>query len=240
MDREHHAVIEPVVQPVVRIVCGTQTCLKEIFILVPGRFRRVCQGMPARRGPAETIFLDCSVLQPSGVEIFKADGPSLIGMELLLEELAGIFRDKQETLVPLTVRYVLRRLLFLDYLDVVFPGKVPQSLNVGQMLVVHDEPDGGAALVAAEAIILPFGRNDVERRRLLTMERTAGPKVGPTPSQSHEVADHLFHTGGVKDFLYRFLRNHPTRPPLCSPPPWHHQDQRSRSHPGQTEARPVC
>lgn len=162
MDREDHAVVEPVAQPVVRIVGGAQSRLKEILVLVAGGLRGVRQRMTAGRSPAKPVFLDRRILQTSGVEIFKAHGPPLPGAKLLLEEIAGIFRDKQKALVPLTVRYVFRSLLFLNHFDVVFLGEVPQRLDVGQVLVVHDEPYGGSSLVAAEAVVLSLRRDDVE------------------------------------------------------------------------------
>ena len=71
MDREHDTVEKPVVQSVVRIIGGAQSRLKEIFILVAGGLGCVGKGVTARWSPSKAIFLDGSVLQSPGMEIFK-------------------------------------------------------------------------------------------------------------------------------------------------------------------------
>ena len=144
MDREHHAVIEPVVQPVVRIVCGTQTCLKEIFILVPGRFRRICQGMPARRGPAETIFLNRGIFQASAPEIGITDGSALLRLQAVLEELLGIIHHQKQTLIALPCGNLFRRIFLFLYLDTVFPRKIFQCLHIRHAFMFHHEADSRA------------------------------------------------------------------------------------------------
>jgi hypothetical protein len=129
-------------------------------------------------------------------------------MELILEEFPRIFRNKQQTFIPLPGSDILCSFFLLDYFYSVLSCEIPQGLNIGKMFIIHYEPDSGTSLVASETIVLPFGRDYVERWSLFIVKRTTGPKVGSALLQSHEVTYHLLYPGGVKDLLYRFLRNH--------------------------------
>jgi hypothetical protein len=54
---------------------------------------------------------------------------------------------------------------------------LPDGLGEAEVLVLHQEADGGAVGSAAEAVIELLRRRDVERRRVLAVERTAGREL---------------------------------------------------------------
>ncbi len=60
------------------------------------------------------------------------------------------------------------------------------------MVDLHDERDGVATLVTAEAVPQPHLGPDLERRGLLVVERAqALQRAGAGPAQGHVVADQL-------------------------------------------------
>ena len=79
-----------------------------------------------------------------------------------MEELLGIFRHQQKALPALAAHEFLRTFLLLDYLYVVLTRQKAQRLDIGAVLLLHDEAHGGAGLAAAEALVYPLGRRDIE------------------------------------------------------------------------------
>ena len=208
MDREHHPVVEAVVQGAVRIPLGTEACFQQILVLVAfllGRFRERVLGF---RCPSQAVLGDGLVLEAAGMEILDGDGAAFVRRELVLVKVEGELRDGEEALVPLARGDVLGRFLFLLHLDMVLAGEVLEGLRVGELLVLHDEAHSRAGLAATEALVDAAGRLYVERRRFLIVERTAGPQAAPAALQRHEIAHHVFDAGRVQDELYRLLRNH--------------------------------
>ena len=56
-------------------------------------------------------------------------------------------------------------------LDVIFVGKPPQGLDIGHLLMLHDEVYGVASLTASEAMAGAARRRHIERRGLLVVKR---------------------------------------------------------------------
>ena len=142
------------------------------------------------------------------MEIIEAHRLTFAALQLFLEKTFGEIRHEIEALVPLAGGKFLGALLLLNHLDVVFLGKISERVRVGHVLMIHHKAHRGASLMAAETVIYSLGRHDMERWGLLVVEGAAAPPIGPSLSQSHEVGHHLLDTGGVKDFLYRLLRDH--------------------------------
>ena len=97
----------------------------------------------------------------------------------------------------------------------IFLREVFQGFHIGQAFVFHHEVDGRTGLPASEAFVYPFCRGDVERRRLLVMERTARSIVGAASLQGDEVAYHIHNLCRIKYPVYSCLGNHAVLPRFC-------------------------
>ena len=86
-------------------------------------------------------------------------------------------------------------------------------LQEGQMLHVHDELDHGAAGVAAEAIEQLFIRGHGKGRRLLPVERTAGPELAALGLERHIGGDHLRYLVLGQKLVHPFLGKRQSLPP---------------------------
>ena len=76
------------------------------------------------------------------------------------------------------------------------------------MLMLHDEAHRVAGFAAAKAFEDVAGRIDVERRRLLLVERAYSDEVRAAFAQCHKLAHHVFDTCCLKDLVYGFAWNH--------------------------------
>ena len=208
MDREHHPVVEAVVQGAVRVPLGAEARFQQVFVLVALLLRRFRERVLGFRGPSQAVLGDGLVLEAAGMEILDGDGAAFVRRELVLVEVEGELRDGEEALVPLARGDVLGRFLLLLHLDMVLAGEILEGLRVGELLVLHDEAHGRAGLAAAEALVDAAGRLHVEGRRFLIVERAAGPQAAPAALQRHEIAHHVFDAGRVQNELYRLLRDH--------------------------------
>ena len=92
--------------------------------------------------------------------------------------------------------------LFLLHLDVVSLCQPAERFGVREVLMLHDEVDGVAALAAAEALEDALGGRDGEGGGLLVMERTQSQHVDPSSFQRNELRHHLGYLGSVEDPFY--------------------------------------
>ena len=64
------------------------------------------------------------------------------------------------------------------------------ALGEGEVVDLHDEVDGVAAILAAEAVVEPLGRADVEGRGLLVVEGAQALEVAATGVAELEILGH--------------------------------------------------
>ena len=96
---------------------------------------------------------------------------------------------------------------FLD-LNVVLLSQRTQSIAIGAVVNLHDEPDGISALAAAEALEYAFARRHGERACTFGVERTETNQVSTAAFERHVVLHHLFNLGGAENLIYGLRRDH--------------------------------
>ena len=79
-------------------------------------------------------------------------------------------------------------------------GQPLHRLHEGQVLDLLQEGEDVAALAAAEAVVVAAGRADLERRRLLVVERAQALEVAAAGVAQRDVLPHdLLDAAGVAD-----------------------------------------
>ena len=183
--------------------------LDQILRLVAFGEGCVRKGRPSGRRPAEPEALYGLVIQPTGMQVGKTDITSLISMQQAVnEELLSELRYKHQTLRPLPCGNILDRLLLLLDLDMILVGQILQRLDIGIVLMLHDEADGRSGLAATEAFEDALRGRNIEGGGLFIVERAAGDEVGSATPERHEVTYHFVDPGSVQDPVNRFLRYH--------------------------------
>lgn len=91
----------------------------------------------------------------------------------------------------------------LGYFNIEIPGKGTGRFGKGQAIVFHQEGDGIAALLAPKAMKdLPIGI-DIERRRLLVMERTKPLPISAGLLEFNVAGDQTNNVGSISDLMDR-------------------------------------
>ena len=116
--------------------------------------------------------------------------------------------DGEHALAVVVALHVLVAHLLLAHLDAVTLGHHLQRFGIGDVLVLHDEVDGVAALAAAEALVDASCGRDYERRRLLLMKRTACLIVDALAFERNILADDIDDIGGGIYPVYGFAIDH--------------------------------
>ena len=204
---EHHPLAELVLYAAVFPLHG-EPGAEEILELVAGGKGGIHQGSAAGRCPAQAEALHGGVFQSPAAEISLTQRAALLGGKLLTVEFLGELHHQEQALVVLAFGDFLSRLLLLDDFDIVFTGKIAQSLNVGAVLLLHHETYGRARFPAAETLVYAFGRGDVEGGSLLVVEGTAGDVVRPATLQRHVIADNVGDLCCIQYEIDRLLRYH--------------------------------
>ena len=152
VDGEDDAVAEAVVG-LAGLIADTEARLQQEVAVVAS----LQAGLPLRivlvGTESELELPDEVVAETALAEIGQTDGATVQRLvHLLLEPVVGPLVDGKEALALALLRLFLVGLLaFLD-LDVVLLCQVLQRLGIGQLLVLHDEMHGCAALAAGEAL----------------------------------------------------------------------------------------
>ena len=142
-------------------------------------------------------------------EILLTNGNTIdIVFEDFVKVLTGPLVDHEHRLaVTLFALLVVRQFTFL-YLDIVFLGQPAQRFGIGNLLVLHQEVDGIAALATGKALAYLTRWRDHERRRLVIVERTQALVVHARLTQVHELTYHINNVGGFHDFINCRSVNH--------------------------------
>jgi len=152
MNRKDDPVIEAVHETSV-IVFYAQSRLGKKFFLIACLTGFVGQSLSVERGPSESVFPDGLILKATTLEVLPCNRLALLGFKTFLKESTCEFRNKEQTLMMLTLSYFLCCFLLLDNLDMVLFRKVLQCLDIGHVLMLHNEAHGSAGLSAAEAFV---------------------------------------------------------------------------------------
>ena len=104
--------------------------------------------------------------------------------------LRPIVEDEHALAVALSAAFLVRKLAFADF-DVILPGQVAEGVGIAQLLVLHNEVDGRAALATGEAFAEVFGGRDVERGVLVGMEGAQSDVVDAALPQRDKLGDDI-------------------------------------------------
>ena len=158
---------------------------------------------------AEIELLDDVVAKSPGAEILQADGLTVrMVVEQVLEIFLCPFVDDEHRLALRLLLFLLIGQFALVYLDMIFLGEPAQRLRVGELLMLHDERHGVAALATAEAVTGAAGRRYIERRGLLVVERAEAFIVGSRLLQRDELRYHIHDVCRILDLFYCLPVNH--------------------------------
>ena len=149
---EYDPVVEAVIYPVVRSLYA-YTRLYEIFGLVALFGSGVQERLTVRRAPAKAETAYGVVLHSAAAEIIVADGPALPFFQAGGVEVCGKLGGEIEAFALLPQPFHFVALLLFLYFHVIFGCQIAYGLDIAHILVLHQEIDGRAALVAAEAVV---------------------------------------------------------------------------------------
>ena len=144
--------MEAVIYPVVRSLYA-YTRLYEIFGLVALFGSGVQERLTVRRAPAKAETAYGVVLHAAAAEIIVADGPALPFFQAGGVEVCGKLGGEVKTFALLPQPFHFVALLLFLYFHVIFGCQIAYGLDIAHILVLHQEIDGRAALVAAEAVV---------------------------------------------------------------------------------------
>ena len=103
---------------------------------------------------------------------------------------------------------LLISLLLFHHFYVVLAGEIFQGLHIRAMLLLHHKTYRRTGLSAPEALVYPFGRRNVKRRRLFIMEGAAGNEIGSAAPKRHIISHHISNLRRVQNLIYCLLRYH--------------------------------
>ncbi len=204
VDREHHPVVETVEERTVALALERQARREEEFLLVPGGQRVLGHLVALGRAETEAEFLNRGVGHAARLaEIGHADAHPLALVVQIVGEVVGrpTIERKHGFAVVVAPLLLGGELLLLD-LDAVALGHHLERFGIGDVLVLHQERHGVAALAAAETLVDALGGRNDERRGLLVVERTARLVVHAFALERDEVADNIHDIGGGIDAVY--------------------------------------
>ena len=198
VDGEHHAVEEPV--PQLAVARQRDVCLDH---LVGAKALR--RQMPHKRLAAgcepELPILGDAAPHPAGREVLarRLGVGALAAHELGVVELGGLLADRLQAL-PLAAR---RRAAagLLGQLDMRPVRELADGLGEREVLRLHDEAERVAAGAAAETVPQLGGGVDLERGRLLVVQRAAAPEVAAALAHRRALADERDDVGRLAHFL---------------------------------------
>ena len=208
VDGEDDAAPESVAQAVVVRLVAEAGLDEEVFLVAFGQ-GLLGEGIVALGAVTQLELLDDVVAEATAAQVGHADVAPLVRVaQGVAEVVAGKLVDDEEA-----VAFGLCGLLFgglfafLDF-DVVLLGQEAQGIGIGQLLVQHDEVHGVAPLAAGEALAEVLGGRDVERRRLVVVERAQAHIVHPALAQGDKVGHDVVDLRRVHDAVDGGVVNH--------------------------------
>ena len=137
---------------------------------------------------AQTEFLYDVVPQATLTEVLHADCPAVdVVLQNVVEIICRPLVDYEHSLTVRLLFLLLLRQFALLYLYVIPSGKPAQGIRIGQLLVLHEEAHAIAPFSAHEAMARATGWRNIERRRVVVVERTQATIVHAHFLQRHEL-----------------------------------------------------
>ncbi len=169
----------------------------------------VCERIALLGHVTELEGLDGGIAEAAFVEVREADAFAFVGVPQLVHapvERPLLHHGDAFTLALLDLLFGC--LLFFRQVDGVALGQPPDRLHVAEVLVLLQEFDGITRLATTEALVDTQVGTDVERRRLLVVERTESQIARTLALERHEIAHDLLHAHGVLHGLDGLGRDH--------------------------------
>ena len=215
MNGENHSPSEAVGHHAV-LVEAREAGLFEVFPLETLGHGGAVECIARLQTVAQLEFADRLFAKSALREVGEADRATLF----VLHEAAGeVFlrpgvEDKHALAVALGAQLVVREFPFADF-DVILLGQVAEGVGIAQLLVLHDEVDGRAALATGEALAEVLGGRDVERGVLVGMEGAQPDVVDAALPQRDKLGDDIDNLCRLEDAVFRCGINHRGRPFVC-------------------------
>ena len=151
--------------------------------------------LPATRRPAELVALDRLVAEATAAQVVKGGlARWMPGQDRVVEADRAVEDVAQPTLPGVVAAGPLVEL------DPRARGQDLERLGEADAVALHDEAEDVAAQATAEALPALASRRDIERRRLLTVERAESLVGAARLLQLDGLADHVDHAQLALDF----------------------------------------
>ena len=208
MDGKDDTTTESVV-PATRLALDAQTRTCKELLLVACRECRLSHLVALGGAVAQTKAGNGGIGKPTLAKVTLAHTQTLIGIaELLFEIVVGPTVNDHHTLAVVVALLLLVGHLALLNLDTILLGHEFQCLDIGHLLVLHNEGDGIATLSATETLIQALGGRHDKRRGILGMKRTTRLIVHTRTFECDKVADDIDDIGGGINSIYCCPINH--------------------------------
>ena len=191
------------------LLCADESQLGEDLEAETGLASGIGQSRAFVEGITEVERLDCLIGDATLHEILQTDISPLVGLEHILLHLLHrpLIGDKHSLASRLSLTLLIGEFALHDF-DAILFGEVEKSLMIIEALLLHDEIDGGATLLAGEAIAEISLAIDRERGSPLIVERAESHIVGAPSDQVHIVADDIDDIGSIFDFFDGSMIDH--------------------------------
>ena len=188
-DREHQTIAEAVIERPFCFVLQHQTGLQQLLLGEALGGHGVEQRAPLIRRKAETEARD-RIGRQTALGDIGAHLACLRRFELRVEKARSLFVQRPKAFFQLVLRLIFAVLRHLK------PGALCQKthrIRITEVLDLHDEADGAAALVAAEAVVDALLRRNGKGGRFFAVEGTEPEEIVASSGQRdvlpHNVLD---------------------------------------------------
>ena len=139
-------------------VINAQTGVEEEFLVITFSYGGCVESLAILGRIAQVKLLDSVIVKTALIEVAKAYVSTLLGVEkLVLKILRGKLVEHKHALTLGLGCFFLAREFLLMYLDVVFLGKITQSLGIRHLLMLHDKSHRATSLATPEAVAKLLG-----------------------------------------------------------------------------------
>ena len=205
VDRKHDALVEPVDKTPVFLAHIGKVRSNELVAGVALLLQMGDEAAASRR-IAEVPVLRRAAPEPAAMQVGTGRGGAGIARahELQMVEILGLLAGEHHALALGT-----RHAPATDLLDVDVGTVRQRAYRLGklEMLGFHDVAEDVAAFAAAKAVPKLRVRVDLERRRLLVVERAAPPEQAPLLFEHDTLRDERHQVDRLADPPYVFIAN---------------------------------
>ena len=186
------------------VALAAQARLQQKLFLETFTERLFCHCIALVQTESQTETLDDIVAETARTEILQTDGTAVFMLvQNPLEVFCRPFIHDEHRLALVLLPTLLVGHLALLYLYVILISQPPQCLDIGHLLMFHDEVDRIASLPAGETLIDTARGRHGERGRRVVMERTQTFIARAPLAQRHKLRHHIHDVRGVHNSIYR-------------------------------------